>query len=433
MSRKILKPFQACKPLGVVLGAVVVLGVGLIAIAAVGMHSFTPSDMLQKYNDGVTSWEERVEDNFEGEVFVACVSSKSCAALYPQSSTEGIAPSEEYLEYTPLFYQTPPMPQLLDHNFSFTCDKFSPIVQLELYVQPATSTNVPFKVQPDPFPIFSYQWTNFTTKSDCDDALGLFWNQAMEGNRTVPYCALLYVLDDVCISINKTSEKNEWEIAPFKIAQEAGCKPVKNVNIGCGTPLQTWSYGSYTLIDGSALDPETPLDHEAHGLGMGKLGPLSLPNNSKYTTNLTAVGLTLRYVYDPLINTESVTNGTLFLETWLHGGTYAFGGELRGFFGISLLVIGMVFGLSSLLTTFTIAVFFPKVRYRFLYRSVHPDHIQRKRGLSVFRPAPEGLSRPSSEVVPSSQVGPTYLGVSSDKETAARNERDTEDYIVPSF
>eukprot|EP00754_Rhynchopus_humris_P038375 Rhum_TRINITY_DN21005_c0_g1::Rhum_TRINITY_DN21005_c0_g1_i1::g.172893::m.172893 len=427
MAPRLLKQFGGCKPLGLILGLIVLGSALLVAFAAVGKDAFTPSDMLQQYNDGVTSWIENVAEHFRDRRFLVCErgSMAACVELQGRVTEDGIPPSEEYLAYNSLIYVTPEDKPVLSMRTAFQCSAESHTVALDLYTAHTDKAGVEiltaFDPQPDPFPLFSYRWANTTSKEECDESLGLFWKARVSDRDWKNYCAMVFMVDDICITVNQTGGYSQWGVSPFKISHSAGCRPYPlPVATGCGTELKQWSFGQYTLVNGSTIKPQSFFGETASNgsdtapcasgdeeqcsdpgalPGKGRRAPLTLPTDRDWLVNLTSVGVQLRYVYDPRLNAEDVTGGTLSLQSWLDSGTYAFDGALIGYFGMVMFVTGLTVGLLSILITFVVAAFFPRLRFEYLYQSVHPDFVPevRKRSavpVSANTPLPLGATHP---------------------------------------
>ncbi|KAJ9470258.1 hypothetical protein DIPPA_19950 [Diplonema papillatum] len=77
----LFKPLAACRPLGLAIGCLIAFGV--VAIGTVGIFSFTPSDVLQGFNDAVQTWKSPGMPMFVGEQFRVCNATGFCTALRP--------------------------------------------------------------------------------------------------------------------------------------------------------------------------------------------------------------------------------------------------------------------------------------------------------------------------------------------------------------
>eukprot|EP01065_Artemidia_motanka_P040480 TRINITY_DN5089_c0_g1_i1.p1 TRINITY_DN5089_c0_g1~~TRINITY_DN5089_c0_g1_i1.p1 ORF type:complete len:643 (+),score=192.55 TRINITY_DN5089_c0_g1_i1:177-2105(+) len=96
---------------------------------------------------------------------------------------------------------------------------------------------------------------------------------------------------------------------------------------------------------------------------------------SRWTKDFSNVSVVLRFVYDPKLVAERLTNGTMDMNVF-NSGTYYFNGNLRGYPGWAMLVVGFVLSGVPVTAVLCIAAFCPRVRHKYLYRSSHPDRVR---------------------------------------------------------
>ena len=357
----ICRPLAGCKPIGVMIGAMVLSGIILVIIGAVGLYSFTPSDLLQQYNDAVQAWGENGITVFKDNDFLVCRSTKEqhCSPLRMlTNSTEGEPPGREYNTYQALTYKTDDGPGLLRNRVAFECDNNTVMSVTLLHKKGNISSEISTPIL---VPVFAWKATDITDETTCDNQLGLFWK-----NRGISHCFNIFVLNRICITVNKT--KSKWGIEPFQKNTEAGCSTNPNDLVGCGHPVSSWGYGGYSLVDGNDISKQ--IIHNKGGPSHEV--PTTLPK-SRWYANLSVVSVTVRSIYDPILNSEVSTNGTLDFDKE-SSGQYAFSGNLVGFTGWSIFMVGLTIGTTPVLVVIMIAILLPQLRFKYLYKSQHPDN-----------------------------------------------------------
>eukprot|EP01063_Lacrimia_lanifica_P018175 TRINITY_DN25119_c0_g1_i1.p1 TRINITY_DN25119_c0_g1~~TRINITY_DN25119_c0_g1_i1.p1 ORF type:complete len:471 (+),score=140.34 TRINITY_DN25119_c0_g1_i1:70-1482(+) len=407
----VLYPCSGCKPFGVVLGLVLVGGLVLVSLCAVGRYSFTPSDMVLQYNNAVEDWVTRRRDSFDHTAagrkvnFEVCrVDRKAgkkqrvCAPMKQvQDGEEGRAAAGGFDSYEAVYQQTGERGVLPDMQ-QFSCKQstsgYGKPINLELY----TDGVLVKAVDPIVFPIFAYRWTGITTEEECRRNIGIYWSAYNPTTAILDhFCVKAYVADRVCITVNRTADA-AWAVTPYKTGHAAGCFPDFSLNdenslpfVGCGARLEAWGYTGFTLLNGTVLSPQltdgrgASMAEVAHEMFGRRPEPSpQLPTEKPYLvqayaqlpTNLSSFKVSVRSVYDPLLVAEDITQGNLFFSL-SDVGEYAFGGSLLGFFGAALLYLGVVMVTTSMLASLIIAAFFPRLRYRYLYAAVHLDRPDR--------------------------------------------------------